>query len=284
MPSTPSEYGMFAPPARLALALCLVLSAAGMAQGSPAQRPVPGDRFEYAAGTSQYRITSKTKAAQEMMGQKQEFESSNNQLLTVTVARASRDTLSVLLVLDSITAMGPMGPPPGIDKLRGAKVVAKLAPFGGVYSAVGPTDDSIPNGTQVTDEMSRFLPKIRGKLAAGTSWTDTTAGKAKQGGIDVDRKVIATFTVIGDTTVSAEKSWKIARATNTTLSGSGTSQGQPMTMEGTSNGKGTLVVSQKGVFVGGENEENAIIKIVLTANGMEVGVTTTANTKIEKVK
>ncbi len=275
---------MFAPPARLSLALSLALPAAAVAQGSLAQRPAPGDRFEYAPGTAQYRITSKTKAAQEMMGQKQEFESTNSQLLSITVARASQDTLAVALVLDSISAMGPMGPPPGLDKLSGVKVLAKLAPFGGVYSAVGPTDDSIPNGSQVTDEMSRFLPKIRAKLAAGATWTDTTTGKAKQSGLDVDRKVVATYTVIGDTTVGGEKSWKVARATNTTLSGSGTSQGQPMTMEGTSNGKGTLFLSQKGVFVGAENEEAASIKIVLAADGVEIGVTTTANTKIEKVK
>jgi hypothetical protein len=275
---------MFVRPTRLALVLSLALPAAAIAQGSLGQRPAPGERFEYAPGTSQYRITSKTKAAQEMMGQKQEFESTNSQLLSVTVARASQDTLAVSVVLDSIAASGPMGPPPGLEKLRGVKVMAKLAPSGTLYSAVGPTDDSIPNGSQVTDEMSRFLPKVRGKLAAGATWTDTTTGKAKQGGLDIDRKVVASYTVVGDTTVGGEKSWKIARATATTLSGSGTSQGQPMTMEGTSNGKGTLLVSQKGVFVGSDNEELATIKIVLAANGVEVGVTTTANTKIEKVK
>jgi hypothetical protein len=275
---------MSARPARLVLALSLALPAAAVAQGSLAQRPAPGDRFEYAPGTSQYRISSKTKAAREMMGQKQEFESTNNQLLSVTVARASQDTLAVSLVLDSISASGPMGPPPGLDRLRGVKVVAKLAPFGTVYSAVGPTDDSIPNGTQVTDEMSRFLPKIRGKLAVGSTWTDTTTGKTKQGGLDVDRKVVATYTVVGDTTVGGEKTWKVARATTTALSGSGTSQGQPMTMEGTSNGKGTLLISSKGLFIGAEGEELANIKIVLAANGVEIGVTTTANTKIEKVK
>ena len=58
---------MFARPGRLALALSLALPAAALAQG-----------FEYAAGTAQYRITSKQKAAQEMMGQKQEVESSIN--------------------------------------------------------------------------------------------------------------------------------------------------------------------------------------------------------------
>jgi len=262
---------MFAPPGRLALVLSLALPAAAIAQG-----------FEYAAGTAQYRITSKQKAAQEMMGQKQEFESSNNQLVTVNVARASKDTMSMSIVLDSISAVGPMGA--GMDKLRGSKVVAKLSPFGAVYSAVGPTDDSIPNGAQLTEEMSRFLPKIRARLATGSTWSDTTTGKVKQGTMDVERKVVANYKVVGDTTVGGEKSWKIARDAVTSLSGSGMNQGQQMSMEGTSNANGTLLVSQKGTFLGGESEDHATVKIVLAANGMEVGVTTVANTKIEKVK
>ena len=265
---------MFGRASRLVLVLSLTLPATAVAQG-----------FEYAPSSGQYRISSKTKGAQEAMGQKQEFESTNNQLLTVTVARATKDTLAVTLVIDSVNAVGPMGmTPPGLDKLVGVRIAAKLAPYGAVYSAVGPTDDSIPQGAQITDEMSRFLPRIRAKLASGASWTDTTSGKVKQAGIDVDRRTVAKFLVVGDTTVKGEKAWKIARETATSLSGSGTSQGQPMTMEGTSNGKAMIVVSQKGVFVGSQNEDQANIKIVLAANGMEIGVTTTANTMVEKVK
>ena len=263
---------MFARPTVLVAILCL--PAASFAQG-----------FEYAAGTSQYRITSKTHGSQEAMGQKNEFDTSNNQLLTVTVARQARDTLGVTITIDSLTAVGPMGmAPPGIDKLVGVTIAAKMAPHGAVYSSIGPKDDSIPQGSQVTDEMSRFLPRIRAKLAPGVTWSDTTTGKLSQGGIDVDRRTIARFTVVGDTSVAGQKAWKLARETSTNLSGSGTAQGQPMTMEGLSTGKATLVMSQGGVFLGGINEDQANIKIVLAANGMEIGVNTTANTTVEKVK
>jgi hypothetical protein len=263
---------MFARPAALLAVLCL--PAAALAQG-----------FEYASGTSQYRITSKTHGSQEAMGQKNEFDTSNNQLLTVTVAKQSKDTLGLTITIDSLSAVGPMGmTPPGIDKLVGIRIAAKMAPYGAVYSSIGPKDDSIPQGSQVTDEMSRFLPRIRAKLAPGATWTDTTTGKLSQGGVDVDRRTIAKFTVVGDTTVGGQKAWKLARETTTNLSGSGTSQGQPMTMEGLSTGKATLLLSQAGVFLGGLNEDQANIKIVLAANGMEIGVNTTANTTVEKVK
>lgn len=264
---------MFARSSQLVLALSFALPAAAVAQG-----------FVYAPGASQYRITQKTKAAQEAMGQKQEFESSSNQLLSVTIERPVKDTMGMTVVLDSIVSMGPMGPTPGLDKLMGMKIVAKLSPFGVYYSSVAPKDDSIPNAASLAEAMGSFLPRIRGTLAKGTTWTDTTTGRAKQGGIDVDRRVITKTTVAGDTVVAGEKGWKLDRETTTTLSGSGTAQGQPMTMEGSSTGKGALFITQKGVFVGGEGSEDASIKILLAANGMEIGVTTSTATKVEKVK
>ena len=81
-----------------------------------------------------------------------------------------------------------------------------------------------------------------------------------------------------------DKAWKLNRESTTAVSGSGAAQGQPMTMEGTSTSKGFLVITQKGVFLGGEGTEDANIKIVLAANGMEVGITQATTTKIAKVK
>lgn len=265
---------MFARATHLALALTLAVPTAAI-----------GQSFEYAPSTGQYRITSVTKGSQEAMGQKNDFETSSNQLLSVTVVRAHKDTLDLTATLDSISMVGPMGmTPPGLDKLVGVKVTSKLAPFGLVYSTQGPKEEDVPNATQLTDEMSRIFPRIRAKLMTGAGWTDTTTGKVKQGGIDIDRKVVSKFVVVGDTIVGGEKSWKITRESTASFSGSGAPQGQPMTMEGTSAGKGTVFMSQRGVFVGMNNEEQVNIKIILAANGMEVGVVQTANTKVEKVK
>ena len=267
---------MFARSGRLALALVLAVPVASVAGAQG---------FQYAASTGQYRVSTKTKGAQEAMGQKQEFEQSADELITVTVARQSKDTLAMTVVIDSVNMVGPMGmTPPGLDKMRGTRIAAKLAPHGVVYSAEGPSPESIPQATQMTDEASRFLPRIRIALAMGATWTDTATGKVKQGGVDIDRRSIATYKVVGDTTIAGEKTWKIARTSVTTLTGSGTNQGQPITMEGTSNGSATVFVSQKGVYVGSQNEEQANVKIVFASNGMEVGVTTTANTSIQKVK
>ncbi|MEX2179932.1 MAG: hypothetical protein WD801_14555 [Gemmatimonadaceae bacterium] len=102
----------------LAFALGLALPATVIAQG-----------FEYAAGTGQYRVSSTTAGTQEAMGQTQEFDTSSDQLLTLTVARAHRDTLLVTTVIDSMAAVGPMGmTPPGLDKLIGLRVLARTSP------------------------------------------------------------------------------------------------------------------------------------------------------------
>ena len=71
---------MFARPPHLALAFAFGIALPVVATAQT---------FEYAPGSAQYRVTSKTKGAQEAMGQKQEFESSNSQLLTAPGSYAS---------------------------------------------------------------------------------------------------------------------------------------------------------------------------------------------------
>ena len=264
---------MFVRTGRIALLLTLAAPAVALAQG-----------FSYAPGTSQYRITSSMKGAQEVMGQRQEVESSSNQLITVAVARTSRDTLNLTTTLDSISVTGMMGSPPGMDRLPGTRVQAKLSPTGQVYAVTTPAPDSLPNAAELTFEMSNVLPKVRANVAAGATWTDTTSRKVTQGGMEIDRKVVATYTVAGDSTVNGQKALKIARTSKTTMTGSGAQGGQAMTLEGTSDGKGTMLVTAAGVFLGYVNEEQANIKVLLPANGMEVGVTQNATTKVEKVK
>lgn len=266
---------MLARSTALALSLCLAVPCAAGAQG-----------FEYAPGTAKYRVVQKTKSAESMMGQKNEYETTSSQVMTVTVARAAKDTLAMTVVLDSMSSTNSTGiPMPNLERFVGMKVLAKVSPSAStVYSVAGPTEDQLPNSSALTTAMGGFLPKMGGKLAKGATWADTTSGKIRQGGIDIDRKTFSRYTVLGDTAVGGERSWKIARSDSTALSGSGTGQGGPMTMEGTSTGKGTLLVNAKGAFVGAEGDEESNIRIVLSANGMEIGVAQTANTKVEKVK
>lgn len=257
---------------RVALALAIAFPATATAQA-----------FEYAPGSAQFRISQVTKVSQEAMGQKQDFETSSNQLLSVTVARPSKDTLALSVVVDSISSMSPMGPQPGIERLIGVKADAKLSPAGTLYTTTT-KDSTIEGAINVADGTGRFLPRIRGRLVKGAAWADTSIGKVKQSGIDIDRRTYSRYVVEGDTTVAGEKSWKVVRQDSTSMSGSGMMQGQAITMEGTSIGKGALFLTPKGTFVGGQGGEEAKIRLVLSANGMEINITQNATTKVEKVK
>jgi hypothetical protein len=263
---------MFARMARIAFVLAGVAPGVAAAQG-----------FEYVPGNAQYRITQTTKVSQEAMGQKNEAETSSYQLISVTVTRPHKDTVSLAAVMDSVSQTGPMGPPPGLDKLIGVRADARISPSGALYGA-SVKDSTILGATELASGIGRFLPRIRGKLATGATWTDTTSGKLKQQGLDIDRKTFSRYTVTGDTTVAGEKSWKVQRTDSTTMSGTGLLQGQAITMEGTSTGKGDLYVGQRGTFGGGHGTETADIKLVLAANGLEIKIVQNASSKIEKVK
>ena len=284
----------------LALPLLTILAASGESQvAGPAAAPAPKapapkaaaaapaapKAFEYEASASQYRFTASTKISQSMMGQSQDMETSSMRLVSITVARAAADTLSLSIVLDSVSVVGPMGmSPPGMEKLAGAKFAAKVSPAGAFYSASGPSETELPQAAAMTDEMGRALPRIKATLASGAAWTDTVVDKPKQAGLQLDRQVISRFTVVGDSTVSGEAAWKIMRESTTTASGTGTIQGAPAVLETSGAGKGMVLISKRSVLLGGESEEISNVKVTMTANAMEIGIKSTTTTKVLKVK
>jgi len=284
----------------LALPLLTLLAASGESQvAGPAAAPVPKAAaskaaaaapaapkdFEYAASTGQYRFTASSKISQSMMGQSQDLETSSMRLVSITVARAAADTLSLSIVLDSVSVVGPMGmSPPGMEKLAGAKFAAKVSPSGAVYSASGPSEAELPLAAGMTDELGRMLPRIKATLAQGATWTDTVADKPKQTGMSLDRQIISHFTVVGDSTVSGEAAWKIMRESTTTTSGTGASQGMALVLETSGTGKNIILISKRGVLLGEEGEEISNAKVTMTADGTEIGIKSTTTTKVLKVK
>ena len=172
----------------------------------------------------------------------------------------------------------PHAPTRSGDGLRVTRVV--LQP----RSATGPAQTENPVAAGMTDELGRALPRIRAILAAGTTWTDTLKDQVKQNGLAVDREIITKFTVVGDSVVGGESSWKLTREMTTKGSGKGNMQGQDITLESSGTGKGILLVSKKGVLMGGQGEEASIGSVLLVANGMQIGLNSTTTTSFTKVK
>lgn len=266
---------MFARVTALAVVASLALPSRGSAQSA----------FGYEPGTTQYRVTQSAKVTQEMMGQKQDMQSTSLQLFTLAVTKPSKDTIAVTYTVDSIYATTPMGgPAPFLDRMKGMKVDLLLSPTGQLYSAKGPTDEQVPNASVMTTAFSGFLPKARPNLARGTTWSDTVSGKMNQFGIELDRKVISRNEVVKDTTIGGETAWILQRSDSTAMSGAGTGQGGPMTLEGSAIGKTRFYITPKGRLVGANGTEDSKIRVVLSANGMEIVMTTNAETKVEKAK
>jgi hypothetical protein len=246
--------------------------------------PLGAQQFQYAPGTSQYRLTAVNKLTQEAQGQKVEQEVTSQQKLTVVLGRQGRDTLSFAMTLDSAKVQTSAGPPPDLSALIGLKVTGVLSPLGLVYVTKPPEGSRSEMAGALAEELSRFLPRLRPGLAVGTAWTDTTSGKVNQMGIALDRTVITTSKVVGDTTLQGERAWKIDRTTQTTFAGTGTSEGQPLTMEGRSKGTDNIFVARNGTYLGGLMNNAATIKVTLVATGMEIGLTQNQNTTITRVK
>lgn len=239
---------------------------------------------QYAPGRSQYRLNSVNKLTQEAQGQKVEQEVTSQQQLTVVLGRQSRDTLSFAMTLDSAKVQINPGPTPDVSKIIGLRLTGMLSPFGAVYLTRPPEGGDTTVTASVADELSRFLPRLRPNLAIGTAWTDTTSGKVSQTGMSLDRTVISTSKVVADTTYQGERAWRIERATEATFAGTGTMQGQPLTMEGSSKGSDQLFVTRNGIYLGGLMNNAATIKVVMVGSGLEVGLTQNQNTTVTRVK
>ena len=246
--------------------------------------PAHAQRFQYAPGTSQYRLTAVNKLTQEAQGQKIEHEVTSEQQLTVTLDRQGRDTLSFAMTLDTATVRTSAGPSPDLSALIGLRVTGSVSPIGLVYITRTPESPAPEMAGPLADEMSRFLPRLRPTLSIGTTWTDTTSGKINQMGMSLDRTVITTSRVVRDTTYLGERAWRIDRTTEATFAGTGAMEGQPLTMEGRSRGTDNLFVARSGVYLGGQSSTAATIKVTLVANGMEVDLTQNQNTTITRVR
>ena len=265
------------------LAASTTVACAGGTGGSAAPAPAAPRPFEYAAGTATYRFIQTSTTTQSMMGQSQDLASSGTRVVTLTLVRNSPDTMTLSAVLDSLTFQGPPGTPaPDFKPFVGKTVGAKLSPSGTVYSVTGPTEPA-PLAATVTDELGRMLPRIRGVLTPGHTWTDTLQDAPRQGPLELKRIAVTVYTVLADTTMGAEAAWKIGRKTTTTITGQGF-QGTQINFEGTGGATGTVWMSKLGVLLGGDVEDTLDGRATVPANGMEIGVKTASSMKVMKVR
>lgn len=260
-----------------AIAACLLLAAASAgAQES---------RLWYTPGTARYKVTMSTSTTQEMQGQKQEFSLNSEQKLSVTVGKASQDSLPLSIVLDSIVQQTTAPGAPDVSKLIGMKLDGMMSPQGRIYSSTVKTVDGAEAMSQASEGMKRFLPRLPALIKPGLTWADTTEATMPTGnGAQLTRNAIVTYTVSGDTTIAGEKTWKIAMDSKAKITGKGNQMGADFTIDGGSAGKGMTYVAPNGWFVGLDASENQDLMVTVEAAGMMIPVTTTTRTRIERLR
>jgi len=247
-----------------------------------AASPLRAQGIEYAAGTMHYRLSSHTKGSQTSPMGSQDFQGDLKQLLTVNLTRPAKDTVVATVTVDSLSIESSQGKP-DMSELLGAKFVTYISPTGKLYSSKAP-ESTNPMVTQVTEGVSRFLPSYRSNLRAGMTWADTLSDKVNQQGMELNRTVVSNYKVLGDTTVSGEKAFKVSRVSQAKAAGSGTTQGQPIAVESATTSDAVFFLSPKGVYLGGRQNDDIDVKVTVLSQNAEISVKQSATSTIEALR
>jgi hypothetical protein len=253
----------------LALVLLTAIGAVGQAQD-----------FAYSPGTAHYRLTVKSTGVSEVQGTKREVGMDAEQRMTLTLIPRGRDTLALSITLDSAHIVAPMIGTVDASAAVGMQVNAVLSSLGRVYSRELPNLRGREAFTLVAEEMARFLPILPAMLRVGLTWSDTLSEPVNQMGIAISRTRITSFRVLGDTVIDGERAWRVQRNAQTTMTGTGTAMGTPMSYEGASVGTGTLFLSQGGRYLGADLQEEVKSKVTLAAMKQEILGTQTQTTTV----
>ena len=258
------------------------LSAALLFAAPFAAAPLCAQGVEYAPGTMKFRVSTTTTGSQTTPAGTNNFDVGVEEKITINLMRHAKDTVMATMTLDSIAIKSP-GPAVDLSKLMGAKFVSLVSPTGKFYSVKGP-DGIDPQLAQLTDDIGKLLPTFRGNLALGLSWTDTLSGKIRPMGLEVDRTSVSSYKVDGDTTIGGEKAFRIQRTSSAKGAGAGNMQGTPVIMEMTGTSAGSFFITPKGTYLGGSSKDDALIKITIIQQNMEITIKQNGVKKTEPIK
>lgn len=239
-------------------------------------------RLEYAPGTTSYRLTTSTTGTQVSPMGSQQFDLSVEQRLTVAVVRRAADTLEATITIDSISLRGA-DPAPDVGRYRGAVFTTVLSPAGRVYASRGPEGaDALL--AQLTEAVARFLPTYRGVLAPGATWSDTTTGKVVSQGVEVDRTIVAEYTVGADTSFAGYSTQAIRRRTTMKAAGRGTANGSDVALETGSRSDSMLYLTHDGVYVGSTSTDDIDLTLTIIAANAGIVVRQKATQRVEAIR
>jgi len=229
---------------------------AGPPPAPPADRgPLPHafyDRFLRRLGgrRDRYRLTTTVQIHQDFQGSAVDVTVRSHGLLSLTLERLQKDTLTYAVAFDSLELSfeGVPAPAPDLSCVVGRSMRLHLSSMGRVYEFEPPPDlCETPPGFDLEHMVGHFFPRLPDEGARpGTVWSDTLNYPISQQGIESRVSVVTSYTAKGEREAEDGELVEVAYATETTISGRGDQEGTPLFLDGSGTGSGTILFDEDG--------------------------------------
>lgn len=213
-------------------------------------------RYDQDSGaTHRYARVQKDHVVQTVNGQEQVSDIESYWRFATTVESGEGDAVVVSVVHDSVSVESPASQSTDFSGLYGVPIQVHMSDRGEVHDVVVP--DTVPEAVARLDLRSTygsFFPVLpAGEAGSGTAWADTTEVQTNQNGMDVTILRINDYSVAGTETIGGREAVRIDFVSTFELEGSGSQQGAEISLSGTGEGTGHLMVQpDPGVYLGGE--------------------------------
>jgi hypothetical protein len=235
-----------------------------LASGAAAAQDSKG--FAYTPGTQRYRLTTVVNNQRDQTGGRapMTYTVTTTQIVTLTVARKTADTLSLTIHIDSADVDSPDldSPKPDLSFERGVTLKGTMAPTGHIYEFGSKADAATLNGSNIAalyKSFQHFLPVFpAADVHVGLTWTDTTEQREmhRSSFDSVITRTVTTWKVSSDTTIAGSHAWRLDRSSTIDLSGDGKEAGQTIHLDGDGSIKSASFVNPNGVYLGARSSQN----------------------------
>jgi hypothetical protein len=214
--------------------------------------------------TTKYRIDTKSQSTIDLSAFGQPAQEQNVGLISWVAVTLTDTTGGRVLnvVVDSLKYDGTVPiEAAALDSVKGATLHGLVEPSGRIKDLTANPRGSLVLA-QIHGVMNGFFPRMKDRVKAGESWTDTTEVANTTGGANTKIKMQTSYAASGSEMVSGVRATKITSTYTSTVTGtmenpmSGT-----MEVEGTGTGTGTYYVGPDGRYLGGSSTTNVDQKL-----------------------
>jgi hypothetical protein len=137
---------------------------------------------------------------------------------------------------------------------------------------------------QVQGLLSDFFPWVRAGIRPGQTWADTSVTATGDGADTVTVRRVVNYRAAPPEPQQPRKSVRVATDFTSEVAGSQATPSGPARLEGSSNGKGSYLVSPEGLYMGGEWELSSALTLSASFTPHPVPINLRQTTKVSAIK